>query len=65
MEKTPKHSSASNLAERAIQAVEEQSRTIRADCQMRFGSDADKPIWATAVASCGMEISRYKPKATE
>ena len=37
-ETTPKHSSASNPAERAIQAVEEQSRTIRADCQMRFGS---------------------------
>ena len=50
-ETTPKHSSASNPAdERAIQAVEEQSRTIRADCQMRFGSNetfgADKPIWA-------------------
>ena len=49
-ETTPKHSSASNPAERAIQTVEEQSRTIRADCQMRFGSSetfgADKPIWA-------------------
>ena len=32
-ETTPKHSSASNPAVRAIQAVEEQSRTIRADCQ--------------------------------
>ena len=37
-ETTPKHSSASNPAERAIQAVQEQARTIRADCQMRFGS---------------------------
>ena len=37
-ETTPKHSSASNPVERAIQAVEEQSRTNRADCQMRFGS---------------------------
>ena len=37
-ETTPKHSSASDPAEPAIQAVEEQSRTIRADCQMRFGS---------------------------
>ena len=49
-ETTPKHSSASNPAERAIQAVEEQSRTIRADCQMRFGNSgtfgADKPIRA-------------------
>ena len=47
-ETTPKHSSASNPAERAIQAVEEQARTIRADCQMRIGSGetfgADKPI---------------------
>ena len=56
-ETTPKHSSASNPAERAIQAVEEQSRTIRADCQMRFGSsetfggDTDLGM---AVASCGM-----------
>ena len=50
LETTPKHSSASNLAERAIQAFEEQVRTIRADCQMRFGNGvtfgADKPIWA-------------------
>ena len=42
-ETTPKHSSASNPADRAIQA-----RTIRADCQMRVGSGqtfgADKPI---------------------
>ena len=35
-ETTPKHRTASNPAERAIEAVEEQSRTIRADCQMRF-----------------------------
>ena len=49
-ETTPKHNSASNPAERAIQAVEAQARTIRADCQMRLGScetfGADKPIWA-------------------
>ena len=51
-ETTPKHSSASNPAERAIQAVEEQSWTIRADCQMRFWrgqTDLRK-----AVASCGL-----------
>ena len=28
----------SNPSERAMQAVEEQARTIRADCQMRFGN---------------------------
>ena len=65
-ETTPKHSSASNPAERAIQAVEEQSRTIRADCQMRFGSSetfgADKPIWAWLLRHAGWQISRYKPK---
>ena len=48
LETAPKHSSASNPAERAIQAVEEQARTIRADCQMRFGNGetfgADKQI---------------------
>ena len=48
LETTPKHSSASNPAERASQVVEEQARTIRADCQMRFGNGeafgADKPI---------------------
>ena len=40
LEKTPKHSSASNPAERAIQAVKEQARIVRADCQMRLGSGA-------------------------
>ena len=63
-ETTPKHSSASNLAERAIQAVEERSRTIRADCQMRssetFG--ANKPIWEWLLRHAGWQISRYKPK---
>ena len=38
LETTSKHSSASNPAERAIQAVEERDRTLRADCQMRFGN---------------------------
>ena len=68
-ETTPKHSSASNPVERAIQAVEEQSRTIRADCQMRFGSSetfgADKPIWAWLLRHAGWQISRYKPKGNE
>ena len=63
-ETTPKHSSASNPAERAIQAVEEQARTIRADSQMRFGSSetfgADKPIWAWLLRHAGWQISRYK-----
>ena len=65
-ETTPKHSSTSNPAESAIQAVEEQSRTIRAGCQMRFGSGgtlgADKPIWAWLLRHAGWQISRYKPK---
>ena len=65
-ERTLKHSSASDPAERAIQTVEEQSRTIRADCQMRFGSGetfgADKPIWAWLMRHAGWQISRYKPK---
>ena len=65
-ETTPKHSSAPNPAERAIQAVEEQSRTIRADCQMRFGSSetygADKPIWAWLLRHAGWQLSRYKQK---
>ena len=65
-ETTPKHSSASNPAERAIQAVGEQSRTIRADCQMRFGSretfGADKTIWAWLLRHACWQISRYKPK---
>ena len=60
------HSSASNPAERAIQAVEEQSRTIRADCRMRFGSGetfgADKPTWAWLLRHAGWQISRYKQK---
>ena len=63
---TPKHSSASNPAERAIQAVEEKARTIRADCQMRFGNGetfgADKPIWAWLLRHAGWQISRYKQK---
>ena len=50
----------------AIQAVEEQSRTIRADCQMRFGSSetfgADKPIWAWLLRHAGWQISGYKPR---
>ena len=64
---TPKHSSASNPAERAIQAVEEQSRTIRADCQMRFGSSEN--LWrgqtdlGMAVASCRM--ANTNRRATE
>ena len=66
-ETTPKHSSASNPAERAIQAVEERARTIRADCQMRFGSSetfgADKPIWAWFLRHAGWQISRYKQKS--
>ena len=66
LETTPKHSSASNPAERAIQAVEERSRTIRADCQMRFGSSetfgAVKQIWAWLLRHAGWQISRYKPK---
>ena len=65
-ETTPEHSSASNPAERALQAVEELSRTIRADCQMRFGSGetfgADKPIWAWLLRHAGWQISRYKQK---
>ena len=65
-ETTPKHNSASNPAERAIQAVEEQVRTIRADCQMRFGSGetfgTDKPIWAWLLRHAGWQISRYKQK---
>ena len=65
-ETTPKHSSASNPAERAIQAVEEQSRTIRADCQMRFGSGetfgADTQIWAWLLRHAGWQISRYNQK---
>ena len=62
-EMTPKHSSASNLAERAIQAFEEPARTIRADCQTRFGSAetfVDKPIWAWLLRHAGWQISRYK-----
>ena len=66
LEITPKHGSASNPAERAIQAVEEQARTIRADCQMRFGNGetfgADKPIWAWLLRHAGWQISRYKHK---
>ena len=61
-ETTPKHSSASNPAERAIKAVEEQARTIRADCQMRFGRGetfgADKLIWAWLLRHAGKQISR-------
>ena len=66
LETNPKHSSASNPAERAIQAVEEQTRTIRADCQMRFGNGeafgADKQIWAWLLRHAGWQISRYKQK---
>ena len=66
LETTPKHSSASNPAERASQAVEEQARTIRADCQLRFGSGetfgADKPIRAWLLRHAGWQISRYKQK---
>ena len=66
LETTPKHSEASNPAERAIQAVEEQARTIRADCQMRFGNGetfgAGKPIWAWSLRHAGWQISRYKQK---
>ena len=65
-ETTPKHSSASNPAERAIQAVEEQSLTIRTDCQMRFGNSetfgADEPIWAWLLRHAEWQISRFKPK---
>ena len=66
-ETTPKHSSASNPAERAIQAVEEQARTmIRVDCQTRFGSSetfgADKPIWAWLLRHAGWQISLYKQR---
>ena len=65
-ETTTKHNSASTPAERAIQAVEEQTRTIRADCQMRFGNGealgADKPIWAWLLRHAGWQISRYKQK---
>ena len=66
---TPKHSSASNPAERAIHVVEEQLWTIRADCQMRFGSGetlgADKPIWAWLLRHAGWQISRYKQNCNE
>ena len=65
-ETTPKYSPASNPAERTIQAVQEQSRTIRADCLMHFGSietfGADKPIWAWLLRHVGWQISRYKQK---
>ena len=65
-ETTSKHSSASNPTECALQAVEEQARTIRADCQMRFGSGetfgADKPIWAWLLRHASWQISRYKQK---
>ena len=68
-ETTPTHSSASHPAERTIQSVEEQFRTIRADCQMRFGSSetsgADKPIWAWLLRHAGWQISGYKPKYNE
>ena len=66
LETTPKHSSASNPAERAIQAVKEQA--IRADCQMCFGNGdalgADKPIWAWPLCHAGWQISRYKQEGT-
>ena len=65
-ETTPKHSSASNPAARAVRAVQEQARTIRADCQMRFGSGetygADKPIWAWLLRHAGWQISRDRQK---
>ena len=68
LETTAKHSSPSNLAERAIQAVDEQTQTIRADCQMRFGNGeafgADKPIWAWLLRQAGWQISRYKQKGS-
>ena len=63
-ETTPKYSSASNPAERAIQAVDEHAWTIRADCQVRFGSGetfgADKPIRAWLLRHAGWRISRHK-----
>ena len=63
---TPKHSSASNPAERSIQAVEEQSRTIRADCQMRFDTfGADKPIWAWLLRHADGKSVDTNRRATE
>ena len=66
LETTPKDSSASKPAERAIQAAEEQARTIRADCQVRFGNGetfgADKPIWSWLLRHASWHISRYKQK---
>ena len=57
LDTTPEHSSASNTAERAVQAAEEQARTIRADCQMSFGIGetfgADKTIWAWLIRHAG------------
>ena len=66
LETIPKHTSASNPGERAVQAVAEQARTIRADYQMRFGNgetfEADKPIWAWLLRHAGWQISRHKQK---
>ena len=46
----------SNPSERAMQAVEEQARTIRADCQMRFGNGetfgAEKANLGVVATSC-------------
>ena len=66
LETTPRHSCASNPAERAVEAVEEQTRTIRADCQMRFGNGeaflCGQTYQGMAAAPCGWQISRYKQK---
>ena len=65
-ETTPKHSSASNRAERATKLLRNNlGRSVRiARCV--FGSSetfgADKPIWAWLLRHAGWQISRYKPK---
>ena len=67
LETTPKHCSASTPAERAIQAVEEQARTIGADCQMRFGNGeafCSQTDLGKAAALCGLAQSAGTSKGT-
>ena len=62
-EEAPLDDHASNgIAERCVQAVEEQVRVLRSALEKRLGAglDNDSPIWAWLVEYAGLLLSRFE-----
>jgi hypothetical protein len=66
LEQTPKHSSASNPAERVIKDVEAMIRVMRTDLHARYGVaiTANMAVWPWLVRHASWTLARFQPKAS-